>query len=131
MPTALAAECAHDQGKFWELHDKIFENQRAIEDADLEKYAGEVGLDLNKWKECYKNQGPKDRIMADQRVSVTLGARGTPAFFINGRFLSGAQPFPAFDKLVEEELAKAKASGTPKGEYYDKVVVAKGKKSVN
>jgi len=130
MPTALASECAGEQGKFWEMHDKIFENQKAIGDAELESYAKTIEVDVGKWKECYSGQKPKTRILNDQRQAVTLGARGTPAFFINGRFLSGAQPFPAFDKLISEELAKAKASGIAKGEYYAKAVVAKGKKSL-
>lgn len=130
MPAAVAAECAREQGKFWEMHDKIFSNQRALGDADLEKHAKEIGLNLGKWKECFSSQKPKGEIMKDQANAVRLGARGTPAFFINGRFLSGAQPFPAFDKLVSEELKKAKDSGIPKGEYYEKAVMAKGAKKL-
>lgn len=130
MPTALATECARDQGKFWELHDKIFENQRAISDADLEKYAGEVGLNSGEWKSCYTSGKHKARIMKDQAQAVSLGARGTPAFFINGRFLSGAQPFPAFDNLVQQELKKAKASGISKADYYKTAVVGKGQKKI-
>ncbi len=69
-------------------------------------------------------------LISDQRTAVALGARGTPAFFINGRYLSGAQPFPAFDALVQEELKKAKASGIAKAEYYNKAIVGKGQKKM-
>jgi protein-disulfide isomerase len=130
MPAAIAAECAREQGKFWEMEDKIFANQRAIEDADLENYAKEVGVDVGRWKKCFTDGTPRQRIMQDQATAMRLGARGTPAFYINGRFLSGAQPFPAFDQLVGEELKKAQSSGVSKGEYYQKNVVEKGEKKV-
>jgi predicted DsbA family dithiol-disulfide isomerase len=130
MPAALAAECAREQGKFWELHDKMFANQRALEDTDLENYAKEVGVDVGRWKKCYSEKAPQQRIMQDQATAMRLGARGTPAFYINGRFLSGAQPFPAFEQIINEELKKAQASGIPKADYYQKVVVEKGEKKV-
>lgn len=128
LPAAMAAECAHAQGKFWEMHDKLFENQRALADEDLEKYAKEAGVDVAKWKKCYTDGTPKAGIEAEQNQVVSLGARGTPAFFINGRFLSGAQPFPAFEALINEELKKAKDSGIAQAEYYTKAVVEKGEK---
>lgn len=128
-PAALAAECAKDQGKFWEMHDKLFENQRALEDADLESYArGLAGLKFDAWKACYTANKHADAIDADQRLANQLGARGTPAFFINGRFLSGAQPFPAFQRIIDEELAKAKASGIAPKDYYATAVVERGEK---
>lgn len=122
--------CAHEQGKFWAMHDKIFENQRAIEDANLESYAQAVGLNMSKWKSCFSENKYKAQIDEDQRTATTLGARGTPAFFINGRFLSGAQPVAAFEAVVDEELKKAKASGVARSEYYQKEVVDKGAKSL-
>ena len=130
MPTANATECAREQGKFWEMHDKIFENNRALEDANLESYAQAIGLDTGRWKECYTANKYKSRILADQKTAVTLGARGTPAFFVNGRFLSGAQPVANFERLIDEELKKAKASGIAKAEYYQKAVVDKGEKKL-
>ncbi|MBK8012440.1 MAG: thioredoxin domain-containing protein [Deltaproteobacteria bacterium] len=128
MPAAMAGMCAHEQGKFWEMHDKLFENQKSLGDDELVQYAGQIGLKVDKFKTCVKEQRYKDDIMKDQRLAMTLGARGTPAFFINGRFLSGAQPFPAFDALVKEELEKAKKSGVGRSEYYAKIVVEKGEK---
>jgi predicted DsbA family dithiol-disulfide isomerase len=110
------------------MHDKIFENNRALEDADLEGYAQAVGLDMGRFKACYGSNKFKAQIEADQRTSVTLGARGTPAFFINGRYLSGAQPLPSFTRIIDEELTKAKASGMSKSSYYEEAVVKKGEK---
>lgn len=129
-PAAMAAECAGEQGKFWDMHDALFEGQRQLEDADLEGYAKKVGVDVGKWKTCVSDNKFSKRIDAHQRQATQLGARGTPAFFINGRFLSGAQPFPQFEKIIDEELAKAKKSGMSKGEYYKKAVVDKGAKRI-
>jgi len=130
MPAALAAECANEQGKFYQMHDELFANQRALEDADLEGYAKKIGLDLGRFTSCFKSQKFKSRIEAQQREGMQFGARGTPAFFINGRFLSGAQPLPAFQALIDEELKKAKDSGVSAGDYYDKIVIAKGEKTL-
>ena len=129
-PAALAAECAGEQGKFWPMHDNIFEGQPALEDANLESYAQKAGVNVNQWKSCYSSGKASSRIEADQALAGRMGARGTPAFFINGRFLSGAQPFENFDKLVSDELAKAKASGVSKGDYYVKAVEAQGQKQL-
>ena len=130
MPAAMASECAGEQGKFWEVHDLMFENQKQLEDDQLKSYATKAGLDVGKWEACYKSNKYQSKILGEQKLAAKFGARGTPAFFINGRFLSGAQPFPAFEKLIDEELKKAKASGLSKGEYYAKSIVAKGAKSL-
>lgn len=130
MPAALAAECASEQDKFWPMHDKLFANSRALEDADLEKYAKEVGVNMGRWKSCFTGKKFEKRVQQDQRIASSLGARGTPAFFVNGRFLSGAQPFSKFKALIDEELAKAKKSGVSKKDYYAKSVVAKGEKKL-
>jgi protein-disulfide isomerase len=129
MPAALAAAAAGEQGKFWEMHDKMFANQRALTDENFETWAKEIGLDVAKFKKDMQDPAIKKEILAQQQQGSTLGARGTPAFFINGRFLSGAQPFPAFKALIDEEMKKAEkllASGTPKDKLYDKVI-EKGK----
>ena len=130
MPAANATMCAHEQGKFWEMHDAIFENNRALNDPDLEGHAQKIGLDVGKWKSCYSANKFKAQIETDQRTAVTLGARGTPAFFINGRYLSGAQPLASFERLINEELEKAKKSGASKSSYYADVVVKKGLKKL-
>jgi predicted DsbA family dithiol-disulfide isomerase len=72
----------------------------------------------------------KSSIEADTQRASQLGARGTPAFFVNGRFRSGAQPFPAFQAIIDEELKKAKESGIAKGQYYARQVEEKGEKQM-
>ena len=129
-PAARAAECAKEQGKFWPMHDLLFANQRALEDANLTTYAGQAGLDVEGWRGCYTANKYDAKIDADQRQAQQLGARGTPAFFINGRFLSGAQPLERFTQLIDEELRKAQASGVPAAEYYAKEVIGKGRKAL-
>ncbi len=129
MAAALAAEAAGKQGKFWEMHDKLFQDPRALTDENFDKYATEIGLDLAKFKEDMKDKKLEAKIKKQQSQGTTLGARGTPAFFVNGRFLSGAQPFEAFKGLIDEEMKKADkllAAGTPKAKLYD-AVIAKGK----
>jgi len=129
-PAAKAAECANEQGKFWEMHDEMFANQRQLEDAQLESYAKKIGVDMGRWSGCFKGDKYDAQIDGDQRQANALGARGTPAFFINGRYLSGAQPFAAFQRVIDEELKKAKASGIAKKDYYAKAVVEKGQKKM-
>lgn len=101
-----AAGCADEQGKFWALHDKLFENQNALEPDNLVKYAGEVGLDTAKFKECLDSGKRKAEVDKDAADGRAVGVSGTPAFFINGRFLNGAQPFENFAKLIDEELTR-------------------------
>ncbi|MBF5041118.1 thioredoxin [Aggregicoccus sp. 17bor-14] len=120
-PAALAALAAGQQGKYWEYHDTLFANQRNIEDADLEKYAGQVGLDVARWKRDMQDPKLAEVISHDQAQAQKLGASGTPAFFINGRFLSGAQPIDNFKAVIDEELTKAEAlvkAGTPRANVY-------------
>ena len=131
MPAANAAECAREQQKFWKMHDQIFANYRALEDPDLEGYAKKAGLGLQRFKACFEQNKHKDRIENDQKIATSLGARGTPAFFINGRYLSGAQPYQNFAKLVDEELDKAKKSGVAAADYYRKVVEEQGAKTAD
>ena len=101
-----AAEAAAMQGKFWEMHDLLFANQRSVSDAKYVEWAKEIGLDLPKFETDRKSKKVEQRIAADKSQGSKLGVTGTPAFFVNGRFLSGAQPFASFKKLIDEELAK-------------------------
>jgi len=105
-PAAEAANCANAQGKFWEYHDKLFANQRALTDDDLKKYAAEVGLDTDKFNECYASREFQADIRKDQAEGSKVGVTGTPAMFINGRFFSGAQPFDKLKPVIDEELAR-------------------------
>jgi protein-disulfide isomerase len=124
-PAALAAMAAGEQGKYWEYHEKLFTNQKQLDDASLEKYAQELKLDLAKWKADLASPKFQDTIQKDQAQASQLGASGTPAFFINGRFLSGAQPIDNFKALIDEELAKAEAlvkGGVPASQVYAKII---------
>ena len=130
-PAAMASECAREQGKFWEMHDLLFENQRSLSPENYEKWAGELALDVERFKRDMQDPLLKAGVQADQKLVSSLGARGTPAFWVNGRFLSGAQPFDNFKKLIDEELKKAQtvvAQGTPASQYYDRVVKLGAKK---
>ena len=122
MPAAIAARAAGEQGKFWEMHKKLFENQQALDRPALEKYASELGLNMGKFKAALDANKGKEDIEADATGGGKIGARGTPAFFINGKFLSGAQPFEAFKAKIDEELKTAEglvAKGTPKAKVYE------------
>jgi protein-disulfide isomerase len=125
---AIAAEAslaAKDQGKFWEMHDKMFANQTALERDKLDGYAKDIGLNMAKFKTAMDTNKHKAEIDADQKEARDLGAAGTPSFFINGRSLRGAQPFDAFKALIDEEITKAKAlaaSGTPRNQLYAKII---------
>lgn len=119
-PAAKAALAAHKQGKFWEMHDALFKKRAG----DLEKFkeiAEELGLDVAQFEADFEDASLDEMIKQDEQLAGSFGSRGTPAFFINGRFISGAQPYGAFDALVKEELEKAKArveGGVARGEYY-------------
>ncbi len=110
-PAAVAALSAREQGedKFWQLHEKLFKNQTALDEAHYIQYAGEVGLNVERFKQDMVQNKAKyeGQIQSDQAEASKYGANGTPAFFINGRFLSGAQPFEAFKKIIDEELVTA------------------------
>ena len=99
-----AAEAAHRQGKFWEMHDLIFANQREMGPEAYEKYAQQLGLDLERFRKDLGSSDVRERVQDDSDDAAKLGVTGTPAFFINGRFLSGAQPFESFKRLIDEEL---------------------------
>ncbi len=121
-PAAELAMEAHAQGKFWKAHAILFKNQQALDRPSLEKYAAEIGLDVEKVKVAIDTKKYADSIKADQAEAEKIGARGTPAFFINGRSLSGAQPFEAFKKVIDEEIAnadKAIKAGVPVAQVYD------------
>jgi protein-disulfide isomerase len=124
-PAAIAAMAAGEQGKYWEYHEKLFANQKKLDDASLEQYAQELKLDIAKWKADLSNPKFQDTIQKDQAQASQLGASGTPAFFINGRFLSGAQPIDNFRALIDEEMAKAESlvkGGVPASQVYAKII---------
>jgi protein-disulfide isomerase len=103
-----AAEAAFRQGKFWEMHDKIFEKQREMGPEKYLEYATELGLDLDQFNRDLESAEVKSRIDADVQDAAKVGSTGTPAFFINGLRLSGAKPFGAFKEVIDKELAAKK-----------------------
>jgi protein-disulfide isomerase len=102
-PAAEAAQCANEQGKFWPYHDRLFTNPGKLSDADL-KQAAELGLDAGRFNACVDSHKYKNVVDADIKDGNAAGVSGTPAFFINGRVLTGAQPFEAFKRIIDEEL---------------------------
>ena len=125
LPAAQAAEAAGKQGKFWEMHDKLFENMKDLTDENFAKWAGELGLDVEKFKKDMADPELNKKITDQQKLGTGLGARGTPAFFINGRYLSGAQPKEAFKALIDEEMKKADAliaKGIAKDKVYEETI---------
>jgi protein-disulfide isomerase len=106
-PAAHAAsEAAHQQGKFWEMHDLIFANQKELTAEKYYEYAGQLGLDVERFKQDFISMEVKKRVDDDSAEAASLGVTGTPGFFINGRFLSGAKPFDAFKELIDAELGR-------------------------
>lgn len=103
---AQASECANDQGKFWQFHDQLFANQRALTDQDFEKYSAAAEMDLAKFRECLASGKHAETVATDLKEGAEAGMTGTPGFFINGRFLGGAQPIEAFSEIIDAELAK-------------------------
>ncbi|MGH9425481.1 MAG: thioredoxin domain-containing protein, partial [Terriglobia bacterium] len=103
---AEAARCAQDQGKFWEYHDVLFAQAPNAAEVDLKNYAAQVGLDSKEFTSCLFQSIHHAAVQRDLDEGSRLGVEGTPAFFINGRFLSGAQPLEEFVRVIDEELAR-------------------------
>ena len=108
---AAAAVAAHRQGKFWEMHDKMFDNMRALKGDKLAGYAGELGLDLEKFKADTADAAVSKFVARNSAIAVAVGARGTPGFFINGKALKGFRPVAEFKKIVDEEIKAADEAG--------------------
>jgi len=110
VPAAEASECAGAQGKFWEFHDKLFENQNGWSNSGrtaFDKYAEELGLDMTLFGNCVDNREFKAKVEADFIEGQQKGVRGTPAFFINDKLVSGSQPFATFKQEIDAALAAA------------------------
>ena len=82
----------------------IFDNQRALGNENLKHFATDLGLDVQKFNQCFDSGEFRATVLEDYEQGGSLGVNATPAFFINGRFLSGAQPFEAFKAIIDEEL---------------------------
>lgn len=138
---ALAGCAAHKQGKFWEMEDAIWgavwdlatlepKDPSYLEDAGLVQLAGKLKLDVKKFEADMNGTACKAQIEDDAASLARVGARGTPTFYINGRYLSGALPLREFKAVIDEELAKADAAikGGIKPDRYYETIVANGVK---
>ena len=104
-PAAEASECANEQGKFWEYHDKLYENQATLGNDLYPKLANDLKLDAAKFKQCLDSGKYKQQVQKDLDYGQSVGVSGTPSFFINGMRIVGAQPYEAFKQAIDAELA--------------------------
>ena len=108
--THQAAECAGEQGRFWEFHDVLFEHQDSFWAGDIratvKQLAAEAGLDTASFNACLDEQRYLDVIFSQDEIRQQRGIRGQPVFDINGEFLVGAQPFEVFQSVIEAQLAQ-------------------------
>jgi protein-disulfide isomerase len=102
---AEAAECADDQDMFWEMHDQIYENQDSLSLENLKAWASDLGLDTDDFNDCLDTGKYEQEVKDDMAEGASYGVRGTPAFFINGKAVTGAQPYAVFEAAIEEALS--------------------------
>jgi protein-disulfide isomerase len=100
----IAANCANKQGKYWELFNILFQNTGSLEKANVLKFASDLHLDMKSFEECTNDSSILSEIQEDINEGQELGVNGTPAFFINGIMIEGAQPLSAFEKIIDQEL---------------------------
>jgi len=99
-----AARCAGDQGKFWAYHDLIYAAEPDSSPEQLKRFAQQAGLDVGAFEGCLASGKHRPAVQQDVDEGIRLGVEGTPAFFINGRMLAGAQPLEAFVRIIDDEL---------------------------
>jgi protein-disulfide isomerase len=107
FPAALAAMAAHEQGKFWEFHDRLFAHGPNFNSQKLEEIARNSGLDMNRFQRDQKSQAMQQRVVADFEDGRKAGVRGTPSIFINGRLLKQRTP-EVLQTIIDEELARVR-----------------------
>jgi protein-disulfide isomerase len=101
-----ASVAAQQQGKFWEFHDKLFDNQESLDLETFKQHARDLGMDLARFEQDLSSPETTKPIDADTAEARSLGVTGAPAFFINGRYLRGAKPFEDFARLISAELSR-------------------------
>ena len=105
---AEASLCANDQKRFWEMHDRLFENQEELTEENILTQAQQLELDMEKFKSCLTGSHHKADVRADLRAGATAGIDSTPTLFINGLYMSGGQPYDVIAAVIDQELAKKK-----------------------
>ena len=113
QPAALAAACAQEQGVFWEFHDALFENQQALSTENYLAWATDLGMDEAQFTDCFESQKYLADVQDDIAQGSLAGVTGTPGFLINGKLLSGAQPFAVFAAEIDAALAAAGVTEEP------------------
>ncbi len=104
---AEAGNCAHEQGRFWELHDTMFASQGSLGVEELKGYAADLGLDTDAFDECLDSGRHAAAVNRDVRIGMSYGVSSTPTLFLNGRAVLGAAPYETFVEIIREELAAA------------------------
>ncbi|MCW5954911.1 MAG: thioredoxin domain-containing protein, partial [Propionibacteriaceae bacterium] len=107
LPAALAAVAAQKQGKFWEMHDLLFANQRNLSPEQIDGYARQLGLDMQRFNADMQSDAAKEQVEADRRLARRAGVRGTPTVFVNGRLLQD-RTLDGVRALVEPMLRAAR-----------------------
>lgn len=95
-----AAACANEQGKFWEYHDKLYQNQDALEEASFERFANQLNLDTARFYDCFAGHTYTKQVEQDYADGIAAGVRGTPTFFINGNRIPGSIPQDVLEKVI-------------------------------
>jgi protein-disulfide isomerase len=109
LKAAEAGWCAGEQGKFWNLHDHLFANREALDTDDLKRYAAELKLDTTRFNACLDSSKYESRVRQSISIASSLGITSTPTTFVNGRMITGAQPYAAFASIIDEELERVGA----------------------
>jgi protein-disulfide isomerase/serine/threonine protein kinase len=128
LPAALAAREVYAQlgdSGFWAMHDTLFANQKALDDFELSNYAYKAGANVDRVKDAIVTERGKTFIEVSQELASDFDASGTPHFFINGRRLTGAQPYDDFKKIIDEEIIVAQklvSSGVAPSALYDELI---------
>jgi protein-disulfide isomerase len=120
LPAAKAAMAAAKQGKFWQMHERMFAHQTELSEAKYEEWAREIGVDVARWKADKDSPAIAEAIQRDNTYGQQVGANGTPSFFINGKLIAGAMPFDSFKTVIDEQIARANEL-TKKGVRADKL----------
>ncbi len=124
-PAARASLAAHEQGKFWEMHDQMFANQKALSDEQLEAYAVGLGLDMDKWRTDFASPTLKAHVDEEFTYGRALGISSTPTFFVNGKLHKGAQQAPQIKAIIDGEILAARAllqAGAKREELYARML---------
>lgn len=109
LNAAAASMAAARQGRFWEYADRLFQNQAALSEDDLFRYASEVGLAMERFRKDFRDPSLRARALAEGEAAMNLGARGTPAFFVNGRMQVGWASYESLRQMVQQEIAAVDA----------------------